>query len=673
MLENLKLSSRISLGFSVVTLLLVIVVSATIWNVKRTQVVTDRLIALRAPTAQTSLMLINGVNHSLAALRGWIILGKDKFKDQRAGAWTIEIEPSLKQMEVLSKSWTNPKNIERLASIRANFSKFKGFQVEIEDVAQSLENQPALKLLFEEAAPQAVILGSNITTMIDLEAQESAGRERKDLLGMMADVRGTTGLGLAAIRAFLLSGNQKFQKNFDKLWAKNSRRFRDLSNNAHLLTARQRVAFEAFEKARRIFDPLPAKMFTIRNSKEWNLANAWLGKKAAPTAAAIMGALTAMNANQRDLMQKDMALAKEMTATLSMLVWSMLVIGVILGVSIAFLLTRSITKPIITVVSGLSEGAEQVASASNQVSEMSQRMAEGASEQAAALEEISASLEEMSSMTKQNAENAFQVNNMSKEASTSTSSGMSAMSRMSDAIGTIQSSSDETAKIIKTIDEIAFQTNLLALNAAVEAARAGEAGKGFAVVAEEVRNLAQRSAQAARTTSDLIEESKNNAHAGVAVALEVSESFDKIHQAVEKVMRLAAEVSAASEEQARGVAEVNTAITQVDSVVQANAASTEETASATEEMSAQAKEMSNLISRLDEVIYGTGHSGARPVTNASWQSQPRQHATKPIAMAKFRKPSAARTPERQEAAGGGVSGNNALKAIPLDDDDFKDF
>ncbi len=168
---------------------------------------------------------------------------------------------------------------------------------------------------------------------------------------------------------------------------------------------------------------------------------------------------------------------------------------------LAILITRSVIKPIMRVISGLDEGAEQVNSTSAQVAAASQVLADGASEQASSLEETSSSLEEMASVTKQNAIHAREANDLVGNASDAADKAAAGMGGMLEAIQKIKASSDQTAKIIKVIDDIAFQTNLLALNAAVEAARAGEAGKGFAVVSEEVRNLAQRSAEAARNTS----------------------------------------------------------------------------------------------------------------------------------------------------------------------------
>ncbi|MEZ4443629.1 MAG: methyl-accepting chemotaxis protein [Polyangiaceae bacterium] len=243
----------------------------------------------------------------------------------------------------------------------------------------------------------------------------------------------------------------------------------------------------------------------------------------------------------------------------------------------------------------VARSAEQLRMASTQISSGSQSLSQSTYEQASSLEEISSTVEELSAMTQQNASNAGQAKSMSEGSQTAAGDGMTAMTRLSEAISLIKGSSDRTAKIVKTIDEIAFQTNLLALNAAVEAARAGDAGKGFAVVAEEVRSLAQRSAEAAKNTSELIEESVRNADAGVRLGDDVARQLDEIVNRSTKVNEMVAEIAAASSEQSKGLGMMNSAIGQLNQVTQQNAASSEQSASAAEELAAQSGELTQMV------------------------------------------------------------------------------
>ncbi|MFH2035600.1 MAG: methyl-accepting chemotaxis protein [Candidatus Zixiibacteriota bacterium] len=297
------------------------------------------------------------------------------------------------------------------------------------------------------------------------------------------------------------------------------------------------------------------------------------------------------------------------------------IIGIALIIVIAVWTAKSITGPINTIISGLSAGAEQVGAASEQVAGASQSLAEGASETASSLEETSSSLEEMASMTRQNADNTKTANSLVLTASSETNKGMSAMNAMSMAMQKIKNSSDQTAKIIKVIDEIAFQTNLLALNAAVEAARAGESGKGFAVVAEEVRNLAQRSAEAAKDTSSLIEESQKNADAGVKSTEELVGTLKNISGGIQKITDLMNEITAASDEQAQGIDQVNTAVSQMDQVTQQNASNAEESSSASEELASQATEMRRIVDDLTFMIHGNTKNAVSVKNNNSTDSR----------------------------------------------------
>jgi methyl-accepting chemotaxis protein len=224
-----------------------------------------------------------------------------------------------------------------------------------------------------------------------------------------------------------------------------------------------------------------------------------------------------------------------------------------------------------------------VTSASGQVSSAAQSLAEGSSEQAASIEETSSSLEEMSSMTKQNADNAQQANGLMGEAKQVVGTANESIGKLTVSMAEITKASEETSKIIKTIDEIAFQTNLLALNAAVEAARAVEAGAGFAVVADEVRNLAMRAADAAKNKANRIEDTVKKVKDGSGLVSRTNVAFLQVASSSVKAGDFVAEISAASNEQAQGIGQINTAVTELDKVIQQNAANAEESASAAEE------------------------------------------------------------------------------------------
>jgi len=248
-----------------------------------------------------------------------------------------------------------------------------------------------------------------------------------------------------------------------------------------------------------------------------------------------------------------------------------------------------------SILGEIRKGASEIDAGSSQVSATSQSVASGASQQAASLEEISASLEQMSAMTDRNAQNATTAVNRSDEARTRANTCQDQMGRMSEAMGAIKQSSDSIAKVLKVIDEIAFQTNLLALNAAVEAARAGEAGKGFAVVAEEVRNLAQRSAQAARETATMIEESTTRADRAVSICNDVDSSLRTIVEGTREVNELLAQIASASREQAQGIGQINSGVTELDKVTQQNAGNSEELAAASEETAAQVASLKQVV------------------------------------------------------------------------------
>ena len=347
----------------------------------------------------------------------------------------------------------------------------------------------------------------------------------------------------------------------------------------------------------------------------------------------------------------------------------MMIIGVIVGlivsIILAIFLIRSIVKVVVDSVKSLSEGTSQVVSASEQISSASVSLAEGASSQASSVEEVSATIEQATASNNQNADNSREANILAQHSNEAAKVGNQRVVELMGAMEQITASSQKIAKIIKTIDEIAFQTNLLALNAAVEAARAGEHGLGFAVVAEEVKNLAERSAGAAKEITGIIETSIDQVKMGTDVANKTKESFTDILNGIKKTSDLIGEIAISAKEQAEGMNQIAIAMGSVDQITQQNASASEETAAAAEELNAQALSMLESVAEIAALAgYDIGKenvkaSAAKRVSSSSLSMPPKRLVMAP----KKAKPTSFATTSKR--------GNEDV--FPLDEDDLKEF
>ncbi|MFT6900081.1 MAG: methyl-accepting chemotaxis protein [Colwellia sp.] len=579
MLRNFKISRRLIIGFSLLVLILAISSLISIRQINLIEQQSVKIIDLRIPTAQASASILNGVNHALAALRGWMLLGKDKFKEERLLAWNKEINPALSTLEKMSKNWTNPENMVRLKELKTLLRDFSFEQQEIENIAQTLQNIPSIEMLYQQAVPQSLILSNEITAMINTELVLEATTKRKALLGVMADIRGSLGLSLANIRGFLLSGEQEYQEAFEKLWRKNTQSFNKLTSLQNLLNKSQKQSFSKFTTARAIFSKLPTKMINSRNGDDWNIANHRLGTKAAPLGFKIKEIISQMSINQIKLLNDDSNTMHSIVDDSVFLTGASLLVGSLIAIALSLVISRSIILPIKNMVDHLTLAAnnndltvrfekkgkdelsevaskvnnmlstfqkslQDVLNASNQISVcaeetsvISSQVEQSTHEQVEQMESIATAINEMAMTVKEVAVSTLVTSDSSDSAAEMTKSGLQSMqattniieqlaeiiNQTTKTIAALEQSSINIAGVLEVINGIAEQTNLLALNAAIEAARAGEQGRGFAVVADEVRALASRTQQSTGEISEIVGLLQKNSTSAVTLMKESEE------------------------------------------------------------------------------------------------------------------------------------------------------
>jgi methyl-accepting chemotaxis protein len=922
-INNLRIRSKLLLSFGFIVFMLIASSAVTFYEVNQIRHDVNEIDTELLPITQGLFHLGRDLNASMDSLRGYVLSSNDFYKTERQHVWD-EIDIRISDLDALSHGWDDQESIDAFARIKSDFNALKEAQYRIETLAKTHDRFPANKMLNEEASPLGREQFQLITSLIDAELEMPATPERKALLGMMADIRGSLGASLATSRAYLLTGQASDKAAFERAWAKNTRRFNDLSGQQWQLSEAQKKDFEAFSEARSSYDALPAKMFAIREGEDWDQAQSILASEAEPIAERLREGLFGKRnedfvrdgglvEHENQLLAKDIKHANEQSALLVKAIAGFAVIGVLISIgSIAFInasVTRRILwmkesvqklsdgdvqetipcadakdeigdmaralsefreeaiqafrakngmenasanimmadedfnivfmnesqekmlraaeadlkavlpsfdvnnlmgqnidifhknpahqrkllggltssystrievagrtfdlfanpsfskagqrigtsiewvdrtaelrvaseiKEIIAAASKgdlesridlegkedffleVSEGVNNLAGVmqnvasdlaknlkalaggdltarieteyegiflqlkddynmtseklaeivgtikgicvdvkdnSDEMADSSSGLANRAEQQASTLEETAASMEELTSTVKTNADNARDANDAAVKTRSIAEEGSRVANDAGQAMEKINESSQQITNIINVIDEIAFQTNLLALNAAVEAARAGDAGRGFAVVAQEVRTLAQRSAQSSKDIKSLIDDSSKQVGSGVELVQTAVGSLQQIYDAIDGVADTIGQMATASAEQATSLDELNQAVMEMDSMTQQNASMAQQSRSVAQIMQEKSDDLADMVAffKID---------GSEAHVRRDRSSKPR--------------PSVDQRPANQSQPNGALENGSAMAAVAngsyaesLDDDaEWKEF
>ncbi len=648
-LLTLTIGKKLGLSFGIILLLMTISASITYSLIIDNENIQDKVVNLRMKTVLLGKDVINGINESLASLRGYMILGNNPKKAKamqstRQSAWK-RIDSAIDEYDVLAKNWTVPANVKRLQDIKSELAVFKIAQQEIEDISHTDANIESYHLLLTDAAPRASQMLAHITAIIDEESKLKATSARKSLLKNLADTRGSFAIGLANIRAYLLSGDDVFKTNFEAKWQVNENSVNAITENQSLLfTMSQQKSWDEFIFVRNEFKNLPAQMFNLRSGEDWNKANYWLGTKAAPRASKILSLLSEMKVSQDQLLSNDIteahSLVQKLKSTLIFLTLTSLILGVVCSVMfsrdllmrLGGILTRAkdiadgdMTGEPLTVkgkdeLSDLTSAINQMSlsladlvqktagsmveasKGTNKILVANQEMASGINEQTAQIEQISAAVEELSNSSFEVANNCVNASDSSTKALELAKSGDSivqntlaqmvlikdAFDDSSVAITSLSQQNKEIEDILSVIKGIADQTNLLALNAAIEAARAGEQGRGFAVVADEVRQLASRTTEATSEVEGAIESMRRETENAVSI---MAEGSVKVEHGVEM-----------TNDAASALGNIITSVDNVVEQVQAIAATAEEQSMTTAEVAQNTESISSVSQQVENSI-----------------------------------------------------------------------
>jgi methyl-accepting chemotaxis protein len=662
--RDLHMTIGRKLGFGFGAVLLLMVGSAVIVHrsVARMNTSVDTVVDRSFPTVSASHRMLSGLNHSVAALRGYIILGDDpkqgeKFKHERSLAWK-NMDDTVSELARFYANTSDNEDRQRFKTIQDSIEELRAAQQIVEDVAQQEDNLPSHKLLFTEAAPAEKQLRAVITALIDSEQALEATPDRKKLLKTFSDFRDSLAASLSEIRSYLLTGKEAYRTEFEARWQLNEQAYLSIDNQQELFQGQQSELWEELKRQRRVFVTVPAKIFAARENSEWNRATFLMESKSAPMAALVRDSLEDLKEKTESQMRQERTNldAASRTVTTTLVVATLL--AIVTGSILAWLISRAMSVAVRRVLSevqrvaggdlsgqalqvnsrdelgALSQGfnkmvvslrgilgetsmmTKEVATASRQIATGAQQQLTSLNETAASLNQITTTAEEFKATMQEFADRSRAVQEAADETAQLTVESRSLTQDSAARIEQVYANSQAAGQSVlnlaeqmqrigentATVNEIAEQTKLLALNASIEAARAGEEGRGFAVVATQVRELANQSKESAGRIEFLISDTQKSMQDVVTRIQNGGRLSQESVEIIGQLTKSFEEISLAIQQTREAMGQISTGAKQQEDGITELVTSITEIDSASQESVASAQQTQRSIVAIDQRI-----------------------------------------------------------------------